>query len=84
MSHSMRLSLDQSDRLLATQREIHYLYTRLADIEDTLCSHQRMQAGQDNDFYSLDQDTRTATSFEVGTSEELPVDSRLQSDSRLC
>jgi hypothetical protein len=35
MSHSMSLSLDMSDRLLADQREIHYLHTRLADKEDT-------------------------------------------------
>jgi hypothetical protein len=27
MSHSMSLSLELSDRLLATQREIHYLHT---------------------------------------------------------
>jgi hypothetical protein len=42
MSHSMSLSLDLSDHLLAAQREIHYLRTRLADIEDTLHVHQRM------------------------------------------
>jgi hypothetical protein len=36
MSHSMTLSLDLSDRLLAAQREIHYLRTRLVDTEDTL------------------------------------------------
>jgi hypothetical protein len=61
MSHSMSLSLDPSDHLLAAQREIHYLHTQLANIEDTLCAHQRMQARQDSDFYSLDQDTWTAT-----------------------
>jgi hypothetical protein len=54
MSHSTSLSLDLSDRLLATQREIHYLCTRPADIEDTQCARQRMQAGQDSDFYSSD------------------------------
>jgi hypothetical protein len=36
MSYNMSLSLDLSDRLLAAQREIHYLRTRLADTEDTL------------------------------------------------
>jgi hypothetical protein len=81
MSHSMSLSLDLSDCLLATQREIHYLRTRLADPEETLCARQRMQAGQDSDFYSLDQDTWTVTSSEVGTGEEPPVDSRLPSGS---
>jgi hypothetical protein len=43
MSHSRSLSLDLSDRL--------------ADIEDTLRAHQRMQTGQDSDFYSSDQGT---------------------------
>jgi hypothetical protein len=33
MSHSMSLSLDLSDHLLAAQREIHYLHTRLVDTE---------------------------------------------------
>jgi hypothetical protein len=54
MSHIMSLPLDLSDHLLAAQREIHYLCTRLADIEDTLCAYQRIQAGQDSDFYSSD------------------------------
>jgi hypothetical protein len=57
MSHSTSLSLNLSDRLLVTQKEIHYLHTRLADTEDTLRARQRMQGGQDNDFYSSDQDT---------------------------
>jgi hypothetical protein len=35
MAHSMSLSLDLSDRLLASQREIRYLRTRLTDTEDT-------------------------------------------------
>jgi hypothetical protein len=39
MAHSTSLSLDLSDRLLATQREIHYLGNRLADTEDTLRAH---------------------------------------------
>jgi hypothetical protein len=81
MSHSTSLTLDLSDCLLAAQREINYLRIRLADIEDTPHACQRMQAGQDSDYYSSDQDTWTATSSGVGTSEELPVDSRLQSDS---
>jgi hypothetical protein len=54
MSHSTSLSLDLSERLLAAQREIHYLCTRLADTEDTLRAHQRIQTGQDNNVYSLD------------------------------
>jgi hypothetical protein len=45
MSHSMSLSLNLSDRLLATQREIHYLCTRLADTDDTLRARQWMHAG---------------------------------------
>jgi hypothetical protein len=36
MSHNMSLSLDLSDSLLASQRQIHDLRTRLADTEDTL------------------------------------------------
>jgi hypothetical protein len=84
MSHSMTLSLDLSDCLLAAQREIHYLCTRLVDIEDTLRAHQRMHAGQDSDFYSSDKDTWTTTSSGVGTSEGPPVDSRLQSSSHTC
>jgi hypothetical protein len=36
MSHSTSLSWDLSDHLLAVQREIHYLRTRLLDKEDTL------------------------------------------------
>jgi hypothetical protein len=84
MSHNTSLSLDLSDRLLSAQREIHYLGTRLADTEDTLCARQRMQATQDSDFYSSYQDTWTAPSFRVGTSEEPPVDNRLQSSSHLC
>jgi hypothetical protein len=84
MSHNTSLSLDLSDRLLAAQREIHYLRTRLADTEDTLHARQRMQAGQDSDFYSLDQNTWTTTSLGVGTGEEPPVDSHLQPCSRLC
>jgi hypothetical protein len=36
MSHSTSLSLDLRDHLPIAQREIHYLRTRLADIEDTL------------------------------------------------
>jgi hypothetical protein len=81
MSHIMSLSLDLSDHLLTTQREIHYLRTRLADTEDTLCARQRMQASLDSDFYYSDQDTWTATSSGVGTSEEPPVDNHLQSGS---
>jgi hypothetical protein len=77
----MSLSLDLSDRLLAAQREIHYLRTRLADTVDTLCGHERMQAGQDSDFYTSNQDTWTATSSEVGTGEVPPIDSHLQSGS---
>jgi hypothetical protein len=38
MSHNMSLSLDLSDHLLAAQRKIHYLRTRLPDTEDTLCA----------------------------------------------
>jgi hypothetical protein len=53
----MSLSLDLSDHLLVAQREIHYLRTRLVDIEDILRAHQRMQIDQDSDFYSSDQDT---------------------------
>jgi hypothetical protein len=45
MSHSTGLSLDLSNCLLVAQREIHYLHTRLANTEDTLQAHQRMQAG---------------------------------------
>jgi hypothetical protein len=41
-----------------------------------------MQAGQDNNLYSSDQDTWTAMSSGVGTGEEPPVDSRFQSGSR--
>jgi hypothetical protein len=55
----MSLSLDLSDHLLVAQREIHYLRTRLVDIEDILRAHQRMQIDQDIDFYSSDQDTWT-------------------------
>jgi hypothetical protein len=33
---SARASLDLSNRLLATQREIYYLHTQLADTEDTM------------------------------------------------
>jgi hypothetical protein len=54
MLHCMSPSMDLGDCLLATQREIHYLRTRLAGTEDTLRAHQRMQAGQDSDFYYLD------------------------------
>jgi hypothetical protein len=57
MTHSTSLCLDPSDPLLATQREIHYIRTQLGDTEDTLTARQRMQMGQDNDFYSSDQDT---------------------------
>jgi hypothetical protein len=45
MSHNTGLSLDLSNCLLVAQREIHYLHTRLANTEDTLQAHQRMQAG---------------------------------------
>jgi hypothetical protein len=48
-----------------------------------MCAHQRMQAGQDSDFYSLDQDTWTTMSSRDGTGEESPVDSHLQSGSHL-
>jgi hypothetical protein len=54
MSHNMSLSLYLNNHLLVAQREIQYLRTRQADTEDTLRARQRMQAGQDNDFYSLD------------------------------
>jgi hypothetical protein len=54
MSHNRSLSLDLSNHLLAAQREIHYLLTRLVDTEDTLRARQRMQAGQDNESYSSD------------------------------
>jgi hypothetical protein len=74
MSHSTSLSLDMSDHLLVAQREIHYLHTRLVDTEDTTRARQRMQTGQDSDFYSLDQDTWTVVSSGVGTSGEPPVD----------
>jgi hypothetical protein len=57
MWHNTSLSLDLSECLLAAQREIHYLRTQMADTEDILRARQRMQAGQDSDFYSLDQDT---------------------------
>jgi hypothetical protein len=80
MSHNTSLSLDLSDHLLTTQGEIHHLRNQLEDIEDTLCARQRMQDGQDSDFYSSDQDTWTATSSRVGTSDKTPVDSLLQSD----
>jgi hypothetical protein len=69
----MSLSLDLSDRLLAPQREIHYLCTQLVDTEDTLRARQRMQAGLDSDFYSSDQETWIARSSRVGTGEEPPV-----------
>jgi hypothetical protein len=45
MSHSMSLSLDLSDHLLAAQREILYLHTQLVETKDTLRARQRMQAG---------------------------------------
>jgi hypothetical protein len=76
MFHSTSLSLDLSDHLLAAQREIHYLRTQPADTKDTLRARQRMQASQDSDFYSSDQDTWTAMSSRVGTREESPVDNR--------
>jgi hypothetical protein len=74
MSYSTSLSLDLSDRLLAAQREFQYLHTQLADTGDTLRARQRMQAGQDSDFYSSDRDTWTTMSFRVGTGEEPLVD----------
>jgi hypothetical protein len=82
MSHNMSLYLDLSDRLLAVEREIHYLSTQLADTKDTLRARQRMQPGQGNDFYSSDQDTWTAMSSGVGTGKEPPLDSLLPSGSR--
>jgi hypothetical protein len=81
MSHSMSLCLDLSDHLLAAQREIHHLRSRLADTKDTLHARQRMQVSQDSDFYSVDQDTWNATSSRVGTGEEPPVHNCLQSSS---
>jgi hypothetical protein len=54
MVHNMSLSLDLSDRLLVTQRDIHYLRTWLADIGDTLRACLGIQAGEDSDFYSTD------------------------------
>jgi hypothetical protein len=81
MSHIMSLSVDLSDRLLPAQREINYFHTQLADTQDTLLMHQRMQAGQDNDFYTSDQETWTATSSSVGTGEYPPVDNHLPSGS---
>jgi hypothetical protein len=75
MSHSTSLSLDLSDRLPVAQREIHYLCTRLANTEDTLRARQKMQAGQDSDFYFSDQDTWTVKLSGVGTGEEPLVDS---------
>jgi hypothetical protein len=79
VSEHKPLSLHMSDRLLATQREIHYFHTQLANTEDTLRAHQRMHAGQDSDFYSLDQDTWTAMLSIVGIGEEPLVDSHLPS-----
>jgi hypothetical protein len=76
MAHNTSLSLNLSNRLLAAQREIHYLCTQLSDTEDTLRDHQRIQVGQDNDFYSSDQETWTTTSSGVGTGEEPPIDKR--------
>jgi hypothetical protein len=76
MAQSMSLSLELSDRLLAAQREIHYVCTQLLDTEDTLRARQRIHVDQDSDFYSSDQDTWTTTSLGVGTGEEPPVDNR--------
>jgi hypothetical protein len=76
MAQNMSLSLELCDRLLAAQREIHYVCTRLLDTEDTLRAHQRIHVDQDSDFYSSDQDTWTTTSLGVGTGEEPPVDNR--------
>jgi hypothetical protein len=42
-----------------------------------------MQVGLDSDFYTLDQDTWTATSPGDGIGEEPPVDNHLQSGSHL-
>jgi hypothetical protein len=81
MSHNTGFSLDLSDCLLTAQREIHYLCTRLADTEHTLRACEMMQASQDNDIYSSDQDTWAATSPGVGTGEELLLDSLLPSGS---
>jgi hypothetical protein len=76
MAQSMSLSLELSDRLLAAQREIHYVCTQLLDTEDTLRARQRIHVDQDSGFYSSDQDTWTTTSLGVGTGEEPPVDNR--------
>jgi hypothetical protein len=65
-----------SDHLLATQRDIHYLRTQLVETEDTLRARERMQIGQDIDFYSSDQDTWTVALSGVGIGEEPLVDSR--------
>jgi hypothetical protein len=56
MAHSTSLSLDLSNCLLSAQREIHYLCTQLSNTEDTLRDHQKIQVGQDSDFYSSDLD----------------------------
>jgi hypothetical protein len=50
MAQNMSLSLELSDRLLAAQREIHYVCTRLLDTEDTLRARQRLHVDQDSDF----------------------------------
>jgi hypothetical protein len=54
MPHNTSLSLYLSEYLFTAQTEIHYLRIRLVDTEDTLRTHQRMHAGQDSNFYSLD------------------------------
>jgi hypothetical protein len=69
VSHNTGLSLDLSDR------------THLANTKDTLHARKRMHAGQDNEFYSSDQETWTAMSTGVGTGEKPLVDKYLPSGS---
>jgi hypothetical protein len=79
MVHSLNLSQELSTRLLAAQREIQSLRTRLGDTEATARGYQRMLDGQASDLYSSDVETWTATSKGPGSDGEPPVDSHAPS-----
>jgi hypothetical protein len=82
MVHDQDVTVEQSTRLLAAQREIVTLRIQLRNSDATIQSYMRMVDGQASDLYAFDIDTLSATSMVQGSNKEPTVDSHSPSGSR--
>jgi hypothetical protein len=82
MVHHQDVTVELSNRLLATQREIETLRIQLWNADATIRGYMKMVEGQASDLYASDTNTWTTTSSVQNSGKEPAVSSHSPSVSR--